>query len=139
MGEEYSGARSGAMTYDEWIAAFVLRCEGHVFGRCSSATTEMVAAFPELRRVAGFVGSTEHFWCVAPDGQIVDPTAEQFAPWGGVDSADYREFQPGDEVRVGRCMNCGVDIYATVQSLNDPLARRSSCGPECDAELVASL
>lgn len=127
------------MTYEEWIVDWARRRNGHVAHRCVEATREMVEAFPELRRVAGWCCYSggfeqEHFWCVAPDGTIVDPTAAQFENIEG-----YREFQPGDEVRVGRCMNCGSGIYAAVESLMDPRYSRSACGSECERELLAGL
>lgn len=126
------------MNYEEWIIDWARRRDGHVAHRCVEATLEMVEAFPELRRVAGWCshagGVTEHFWCQAPDGTIVDPTAAQFQAIEG-----YREFQPGDEVRVGRCMNCGSGIYAAVESLQDPKHRRSACSDECEQELLEEL
>jgi len=97
----------------------------------------MQEAFPELRRVAGFVGAQEHFWCVSPTGEIVDPTAGQFRAEPKAD--DYREFQPGDEVRVGKCMNCGEPIYAKVESLDNPKHHRSACSHECEDELRAAF
>lgn len=126
------------MTYEEWIADWARRRNGHVAHRCVEATREMVEAFPELRRVAGWCdhagGSQEHFWCLAPDGHIIDPTAAQFV---GIEG--YREFQPGDTVRVGRCMNCGDSIYAPVGSLKDPKYGRSVCGEECESQLLSEL
>ena len=125
------------MTYDEWITDFVSN-QRVIRGACGRAVNEMVEAFPELKRVAGWVlfagGCSEHFWCVAPDGAIVDPTASQFNS-----ELHYQEFQPGDEVRVGRCMNCGDGIYAKVGRLDDRSVARSVCSPECAAALEADL
>jgi len=124
-------------TYDQWIADFVSK-QRIIRGACGRAVNEMAKAFPELKRVAGWVvfkgGRSEHFWCVTPDGSIVDPTASQFG-----ELLRYHEFQPGGEVRVGRCMNCGDGIYAQVQGLDDRSAARSVCTPECAQELEASL
>ncbi len=125
------------MTYDEWIADFVSK-RRVIRGACGHAVNEMVEAFPELERVAGWVtfsgGCSEHFWCVAPDGSIVDPTASQF--YGKL---RYVAFQPGDKVRVGRCMNCGDGIYAQVERLGDRSDARSVCSPECAGALEADL
>ena len=126
------------MTYDEWIADWASK-QRIIRGACGRAVNAMVEAFPELKRVAGWViftgGSSEHFWCVAPDGSIVDPTFSQFS--GKL--LRYQEFQPGDEVRVGRCLNCGDGIFAQIQGLDDRSAARSVCTPECAQALEASL
>lgn len=67
--------------YAAWVAGYVAD-RRDVTGRCRVATAELVATFPELRRVHGLAhgswGSGPHFWCVAPDGEVVDPTAAQF-------------------------------------------------------------
>src|ERR1035437_1692819 len=49
-----------------------------VRARCDEFTQGFVEKFPHLKRVAGFVGGNEHWWCVDLDGTVVDPTAEQF-------------------------------------------------------------
>lgn len=132
--------------YADWIAAYVAKRPHHkgwpyLYGACTQATDEMVAAFPELRRVAGFANNREHFWCETADGEIIDPTVQQFFRDEmefcvlGRASVDYREFRPGDEVRVGKCMNCGDAIYARVQALGDPKVNRSACSDECETEL----
>lgn len=95
--------------YREWI-------EQHPWGagQCAEATTAMVAAFPELRRVRGHVflmGTAKtptHWWCVAPDGEVVDPTRHQFPNLVG-----YDEWTEGSEEPVGRCCECGGYIYAS--------------------------
>ena len=123
------------MNYAEWIAAYVERTP-NLYGKCVSATLEMVEVFPELKRIAGWADEVEHFWCVTPTGEIVDPTAAQFAGPGGI---EYREFKPGDEVRVGRCMNCGDSIYRAVPALDDPSYATSICSDECEEEAAAEL
>lgn len=72
--------------YKDWIDAFIARSpkyhgtdEPALRGSCVSATAEMVKAFPELTRVRGFVQpGGQHWWCVDPAGNIVDPTVAQF-------------------------------------------------------------
>ena len=101
--------------YRAWIDAYVAsQPNGFVRGKCDKATQMMVEAFPELRRVAGFAhvswGRDQHWWCVAPDGTIVDPTASQFQ--GGL--ADYEELdldKDQDRIPTGVCMDCGDDTY----------------------------
>lgn len=131
-----AGAGAG---YAAWIADYRARVGG-VLGRCSSATSEMVAAFPELTRVGGWVltgfgAELEHFWCVTADGEVVDPTATQFQDMGQGGVIDYRAFEPGDEVRVGRCMDCGADIYRRVSAL-DGGGRASFCDEACELAFI---
>lgn len=120
--------------YADWIEMYLDRYDGRPVGLCGSATAEMVLKFPELRRVAGFVytnrGECEHFWCTTAEGEVVDPTAKQFE-W----ISAYVPWQPGDEVRVGACMNCGEGIYRRVQSLDEPGLNPGVCSEECFDEL----
>src|SRR6478609_5090804 len=102
------------MNYGQWIAEYVTRCNGFVRGKCAEATAEMAQAFPELRRVAGFAlaswGDDQHWWCVAPDGSVVDPTAAQF---GGV-IFRYEEIElanPHRPIPTGACGNCGEPAF----------------------------
>jgi hypothetical protein len=141
-----------AQRYQDWIDIYVAKqpqSEGwpYLYGTCSIATKMMVEAFPgELRRVAGFANEREHFWCVTWNGEVVDPTVKQFfrneaeyRMLGGSSAIEYREFKPGDEVRVGKCMNCGTPIYAPVERLDDPKPRRSVCSDQCEDDLIAEL
>lgn len=104
--------------YARWIVGFATRHSHFVRGMCDSATKEMVAAFPELRRAAGFVyyvhGREQHWWCVATDGKIVDPTVAQF---GGspivYEELDLNDPETRKKVPTGRCMECGEDVYGT--------------------------
>jgi hypothetical protein len=133
--------------YHDWIEAYLSKQPHYdgwpsLYGCCTTATKQMVEAFPELRRVAGFANHREHFWCVAPDGEVIDPTVKQFfrsETEMREFPVEYREFQPGDEVRVGKCMNCGDPIYAQVERLDDPKAHRSVCSDECESALIAAL
>ena len=65
--------------YDDWIAMWVATHD--VRYKCVETTQEMVKAFPELTRVSGYYHDhfgVPHWWCVTPDGEIVDPTVSQF-------------------------------------------------------------
>lgn len=120
--------------YAAWIADYA-QARPSLTGKCAAATKEMAAAFPELTRVAGWAhleggGSPEHWWCVTADGTVVDPTAGQWS----TPVERYEAFKPGGTVRVGRCMNCGWDIYDKVTTLDGP--RRFVCSDECNDELV---
>lgn len=93
----------GTQDYQQWIAAH-LPIDPR--GQCVTVTKQMAAAFPELRRVRGhyicaFEGRRSHWWLVAPNGEIIDPTVEQFATRCG----DYEEYTGPEPT--GQCMNCG--------------------------------
>lgn len=116
--------------YASWITDYISRQRGNIVGMCRIACEDMRNEFPELVLTAGFVvPGGEHFWLTAPDGSVVDPTALQFTR-----IEEYRPFKPGDEVQVGRCMNCGWEIYRSVQTLDGP--RLSVCSDECNDELI---
>lgn len=125
----------GEERYSAWIADYIKRHNGSAYGLCKEATEEMVAAFPELRRVAGHVfclwGQRSHFWCVTESGEIVDPTASQFGAVGS-----YEEWKPGAEVCVGKCMECGSEIWEPVESL-DEVREKRVCSEVCSRSLEA--
>lgn len=117
--------------YQEWIDAYVARHEGFVRGKCAEATTEMVAAFPELRRACGFVatvwGDDQHWWCVTSTGEIVDPTRAQFPAVFGYEEVD--PAHPHRKIPTGTCANCGGDAFD-----GDTV-----CGKSCHDAYVAYL
>jgi hypothetical protein len=121
--------------YTQWIATYLARV-GSPRGQCVVAANEMREAFPELVEVRGWFHCAEHCWLLAPDGTIVDPTVSQFGMWDTVPEA-YRAWKPGDEVRVGRCMECGDDIYRVVQTLDDGV-RESFCDVKCRSDFVTA-
>lgn len=118
--------------YAEWIESYVTCIPNRfVRGKCAEATRKMVEEFPELRRACGFVfapwGEDQHWWCVAPDGSVVDPTREQF-PWVG----GYEEVDPANPHRpipTGRCMECGNSAYGG----------ETFCDKECETTFCASM
>jgi len=106
------------VTYDEWIEQYVSSITNrYVRGKCGHAVQAMKLEFPELRIAKGFAhvawGRDQHWWCVAPDGTIVDPTVSQFP---GTAVLEYEELDldnPADVARIpiGKCMNCGEETY----------------------------
>jgi hypothetical protein len=100
-------------------------------GTCEEATLAMQVAFPTLTRVRGHYycplwGEQEHWWLVAADGTIVDPTASQFP------SAGRGMYIPWDESRAeptGICPNCGEYAYGS----------GTCCSQTCHAAYVAYL
>lgn len=115
--------------YTKWITDYLARTP-NVYGLCKEATAEMQKAFPELQLVPGYVetfwGRRDHFWLKAPDGTILDPTESQFP--GGISS--YDPWKPGMLTRVGKCMNCGDEIWRNRDSLTYGKVE-GSCSDEC--------
>jgi len=94
--------------YSAWIMANVT---GDPHGTCKQVTERMALAFPELHRVRGHYccpieGRQTHWWLVAPDGAVIDPTRTQFASEG------HGVYEPhiGAEP-TGKCLNCGEYAY----------------------------
>lgn len=117
------------MTYDAWIEAYKAKHKS-VRGLCQNATKAMVEAFPELQRVRGHVvGLGAHWWCVTPDGSIIDPTVCQF-PFVPASSS----YEPFDEslahtLPTGKCQNCGGYLYYQAQA----------CDEACMQEILTAL
>lgn len=107
--------------YAAWIVANVTE----PYGRCAEETTRMVGIFPELRRVRGHYycsvwGERTHWWLVAPDGAIIDPTADQFPSAG---AGVYIEHVEGNPEPTGRCPNCDGYIWDGGVVCSDACAR----------------
>lgn len=123
--------------YQKWIDAFL--AANNPYGKCKEACQEMMVAFPELKLVPGHIydagiGKRSHHWCVAEDGTIVDPTATQFPLL-----SEYEPWKPGDEVRAGKCMNCGDEIWRECQDLANPPKRECICSPICEEDFRKHL
>lgn len=93
--------------YDKWIATNV----SDPFGTCQQWTWAMVETFPTLRPARGWyheIGGPSHchWWCVAPDGEIVDPTRHQFDLAG-----DYQEITDPNDLPTGACLGCGGPTF----------------------------
>jgi len=103
------------LRYQAWIDAQAL--PEYPVGLCYHVSHKMAQAFPELVLTRGHVtmpcpdrGTKRwpHWWLVAPDGSIVDPTAAQFP---GTTAADY-EAEPMDAAEpTGKCLECGEYTY----------------------------
>lgn len=95
----------------------------------------MSEAFPELRKIRGYIhcdqGIPAHWWCEDEAGSVIDPTASQFT---GI--TQYEEYQEGMEVRIGKCMNCGDEIYDNTMN-----SKKSTCvcSKACEDQLNAGL
>lgn len=123
------------MTYADWIASYLARFSHPeaCLGRCAEAVEEMALAFPELEIKKGHVyttwGKRGHWWLVTDDGSIVDPTAAQFPI-----IFEYEEYVEGAEVRVGRCMNCGEDLWGQPEEQG-----KNICSSECYSAFAGTL
>lgn len=114
-------------TYGEWIERYVsAQPDRFVRGKCDAATRAMVAEFPELRRACGFAhttwGADQHWWCVTPDGRVVDPTVSQFP------MVTYEEIDPvadRDLIPTGVCMDCGDSVFAHATFCSEPCEART--------------
>jgi hypothetical protein len=124
--------------YAEWITAHRNPDDPfHGRGACESLSSLMAQEFPELRQTAGYYydscwGPQQHWWCVAPDGTVVDPTSEQFPSKG---RGTYEELSEDDRP-VGCCMDCGSDVFRKYVNDDDDLVPNPSapsfCCPECE-------
>ena len=112
--------------YAKWIAE---NRPDDPWGQCEALTRLMATAFPELRRVRGHYvcplqGRLPHWWMVTADGQIVDPTQDQFASKGEGSYEEYEGREP-----TGTCLNCGELVFG-----DDKF-----CNEKCLAEMTAYL
>ena len=91
--------------FSDWISE---HAKGDVRGYCRQIAQEMADAFPALTVWGKFcpIDGTGHAWCQTPDGQIVDPTASQFA-----EGYNYAGGVPLSDFPTGKCMECGELIY----------------------------
>jgi hypothetical protein len=114
--------------HQKWIDENVT---GNGYGKCAEASEAMLAAFPELKRVRGHYycmiwGERAHWWLVATDGSIVDPTSAQFPTKG---NGVYVELAPDAKEPKGMCPNCGELFYESDGG--------GCCSPRCHAEYRA--
>jgi hypothetical protein len=125
-----------AANYSAWIKAYVLRQNDALLGKCRPACEEMLLTFPELKIVRGHVydaywGKRGHFWLVTEDAKIIDPTRGQFP----ARSIQYEAWNPDVPVRVGKCQECGTEIFKCVETLNEKPKVESVCSAECEQKL----
>ena len=91
------------------------------YGQCYNACSQLIKEFPELRLVRGWahvdydglLQKEEHWWCEESNGDIVDPTDDQWlVPSRGivVGYEEYDEATHGPEP-TGKCHDCGDYTY----------------------------
>lgn len=94
-------------------------------GLCHELASQLQEIHPELRLERGHyfcparAGGQPHWWCRAPDGTVIDPTADQFASAG---TGAYVALDAQAPEPRGRCLYCGELVYLRADSLCD-----SSC------------
>ena len=132
--EKFNSVDFKRLAYDLWILDNYP--DGNsAYLKCAEATEKMVATFPELKRVRGLASveehhgfpptRTPHWWCVSPDGTIVDPTEHQYP-------TKILSYEEADETRgppTGKCPNCGGLCYEGSYL----------CSDKCDKEYLAYL
>lgn len=111
---------------------------------CGTYAKRFTEKFPELKEQPGFIApmgwkgvtkGSEHIWCVKEDGTVVDPTLEQFY-WAAVDHIEpvYHNLdKENDIIAIGKCMNCGFEIYGTYNQLMEE-GRQELCADVLDPE-----
>lgn len=106
-------------------------------GLCDAMTEDLVAMFPELERVSGFVRLLDledpadrslwpHWWCVTEGDipEIVDPTRGQF----GLGRIQYEAIDERNPP-TSKCPNCGEPCYE----------HRYLCSEACERSYLAHL
>lgn len=83
---------------------------------CAQFSRALAERFSSLKAVAGFYFSPngasrgEHWWTEDADGNIIDPTADQFPCQG---AGRYVRYSPNLHKTVkGKCMGCGAGLYS---------------------------
>jgi hypothetical protein len=99
-----------------------------VRGCCQSFCGAMVTQFPELHLERGWCNGHEHNWLVCPNGEIYDPTREQFLAPRNYQALDHQK----DKVLHGQCVYCGADIFGFIWEV-----RKVICSTACEEALSA--
>lgn len=120
--------------HKNWITHNV---KGNTYGRCDELTTAMKQYFPNLRKVRGFYhcpvwGRRTHWWLESPDGQIIDPSSQQFPSRGYGEYQEVADKDLSELVPVGRCMECMADVYENFEICG-------FCSIECHDAFATSL
>jgi len=100
-------------------------------GKCKEYVEVLIAYDKTLKAVRGHYicpiwGSQAHWWCVKPDGTIIDPTAKQFPSKGRTG-----EYIPFDGKLI--CENCGKEVLEENAHINGNYA---CCSYSCAMRLV---
>ena len=102
-------------------------------GKCKEFSEALIEKDSSLRLVRGFyfcpiIKKEEmHWWCEAPNGEIIDPTRKQFPSTG---EGTYREFDGWL-----RCSNCDSRVHIDSKNIITN-GRHAYCGDECYKDYV---
>ena len=99
-------------------------------GKCKEFSEELAQANPTLSVVRGYYhctswGEQAHWWCITPDGTIIDPTKDQFPSKG------LGDYEPFDGTIA--CENCGKIINEENVIMCGPFP---VCSSRCGCRLV---
>jgi len=102
-------------------------------GRCRELCALAIATDPSLRLVRGHYWEglwpsdpeQPHWWCVKPDGTIVDPSARQFPSNGAGEYVEFTGFLP--------CAQCGTVVHENDAVIN---GNYGFCTTRCACEYV---
>ncbi|MDE2233785.1 MAG: hypothetical protein KGJ90_06825 [Patescibacteria group bacterium] len=100
-------------------------------GKCKEMSEAEVAKDPTLRLARGYYhcpywGKQAHWWCVKPDGTIVDPSVNQFPTKGA--AAEYEEYNGRIE-----CEQCGKETTEEEATID---GHHVFCSGDCYARCV---
>jgi len=122
--------------YKKWIDTF-RKMNPFPYGMCKHTAELMHTQFPELIIVPGNVetidGKEGHWWLKTSDGEIIDPTRHQFRG-----PLVYEAWTPDSLVQIGKCMNCGDEIWRKVPTLN-AYYHQDFCNKECENDFMEDL
>jgi hypothetical protein len=99
-------------------------------GKCKEMAEEACLQDPSLAIVRGHYdcwmwGKQPHWWCVKPDGTVVDPSAKQFPSKG---AGEYIEFDGMVE-----CAECGKQMHEHEAKTE---SRYAFCSTRCYGRFV---
>lgn len=112
-----------------------------VRGLCREACEKMHAEFPELRIACGVVfvplfpakdSEQEHWWLVDGNGDVVDPTRQQFP--GFIQYNEAGADDPRRKYHRATCANCG-ERYLITPEWSDGTV----CSQQCYTQYAAYL
>jgi len=99
-------------------------------GKCREMSEALIKDDPSLALVRGHYwdadwGPQEHWWCIKPNGEIVDPTKDQFPSKG---NGLYEEFSG-----ICTCEQCGTEVAEADVCM---VGNYPCCSSECGMRLV---
>lgn len=121
--------------YIQWIIDNVPQKPSDVYGKCKLWCDKMIEVFPELILTRGHFhctewGKREHWWLVTTNGNIIDPTIQQFPSYIFATSDCYEVWDESKPEPVGKCLNCGSYVFPP---------RTHHCCDECEKENLKYL